>query len=261
VTELHAAGMPLGLLPDMDYQEHETILGPGDSLLLHSDGLAEAHSPAGEMFGFPRLAKLCGERDGGEALIDLLLSELALFTGPAWEQEDDITLVTLQRLAGAAGTVGAAGQRLLDEFEVSSEPGTERAAVERVARAVAELDLSASRMERLKTAVGEGVMNAAEHGNQGRPELPVAIRVTASATELEVAVTDQGGDQPIPEAPQPDLEAKLAGAQGPRGWGLFLIRNMVDDLRTSGDELHHTVHLIVHLGGTREGREAGDDND
>jgi serine phosphatase RsbU (regulator of sigma subunit)/anti-sigma regulatory factor (Ser/Thr protein kinase) len=261
VTELHAAGMPLGLLPDMDYQEQETTLGHGDSLLLHSDGLAEAHSPAGEMFGFPRLAKLCGERDGGEALIDLLLSELALFTGPAWEQEDDITLVTLQRLAGAAGAAGAAGQRLLDEFEVSSEPGTERAAVERVARAVAELDLPASRMERLKTAVGEGIMNAAEHGNQGRPELPVAIRVTASATELEVAVTDQGGDRPIPDAPAPDLEAKLAGAQGPRGWGLFLIRNMVDDLRTSGDQLHHTVHLIVHLGGAREGREAGDDND
>jgi serine phosphatase RsbU (regulator of sigma subunit)/anti-sigma regulatory factor (Ser/Thr protein kinase) len=258
VTELHAAGMPLGLLPDMDYQEHETILGHGDSLLLHSDGLAEAHSPAREMFGFPRLAKLCGERDGGEALIDLLLSELALFTGPAWEQEDDITLVTLQRLAGAAD---AAGRRLLDEFEVSSEPGTERAAVDRVARAVAELDLPASQMEQLKTAVGEGVMNAAEHGNQGRPELPVAIRVTASATELEVAVTDRGGDRPIPDAPDPDLEAKLAGAQGPRGWGLFLIRNMVDDLRTSGDQLHHTVHLIVHLGGAWDGREAGDDND
>jgi serine phosphatase RsbU (regulator of sigma subunit)/anti-sigma regulatory factor (Ser/Thr protein kinase) len=285
VTELHAAGMPLGLLPDMDYQEHETVLGHGDSLLLHSDGLAEAHSPAGEMFGFPRLAKLCGERDGGEALIDLLLSELALFTGPAWEQEDDITLVTLQRLmgargagpggpgggagaggprdpgpGGAGGEGGAPGRRLLDEFEVPSELGTERAAAERVARAVAELDLPASGLEQLKTAVGEGVMNAAEHGNQGRPELPVAIRVTASATELEVAITDQGGDWPIPETPEPDLEAKLAGAQGPRGWGLFLIRNMVDDLRTSGDQLHHTVHLIVHLGGAREGREAGDDN-
>jgi serine phosphatase RsbU (regulator of sigma subunit)/anti-sigma regulatory factor (Ser/Thr protein kinase) len=256
VTELHAAGMPLGLLPGMDYEEHETMLGPGDSLLLHSDGLAEAHSPAGEMFGFPRLAKLCGERDGGEALIDLLLGELALFTGPAWEQEDDITLVTLQRLAGE-GSLGG----LLDEFEVPSETGAERAAVERVARAVAAVDLPASRMEQLKTAVGEGIMNAVEHGNEGRPELPVAIRVTASATELEVAVTDRGGGQPIPEAPDPDLDAKLEGAQGPRGWGLFLIRNMVDDLRTSGDPLHHTIHLIWYLGGARQEREAGDDNE
>ena len=258
VTELRAAGMPLGLLPGMDYEEHEAILGPGDSLLLHSDGLAEAHSPDGEMFGFPRLAKLCGERDGGETLIDLLLAELASFTGKGWEQEDDITLVTLQRRAGAAGAPRA---RVLDEFEVPSEIGSERAPVERVVRAIAPLDLSASRLEQLRTAVAETIMNAVEHGNSGRPELPVAIRVTASETDLEVAITDRGGDLPIPEAPDPDLEAKLTGEQGPRGWGLFLIRNMVDDLRTSSDRLHHTVHLVMHLHDGNVAREVADDSE
>jgi serine phosphatase RsbU (regulator of sigma subunit)/anti-sigma regulatory factor (Ser/Thr protein kinase) len=258
VTELRAAGMPLGLLPGMDYEEHEAILGPGDSLLLHSDGLAEAHSPDGEMFGFPRLAKLCGERDGGEALIDLLLAELASFTGKGWEQEDDITLVTLQRRAGAAGAPRA---RVLDEFEVPSEIGSERAPVERVVRAIAPLDLPASRLEQLRTAVAETIMNAVEHGNSGRPELPVAIRVTASETDLEVAITDRGGDLPIPEAPDPDLEAKLTGEQGPRGWGLFLIRNMVDDLRTSSDRLHHTVHLVMHLHDGNVAREVADDSE
>lgn len=256
VTELRAAGMPLGLLPGMDYEEHEATLGPGDSLLLHSDGLAEAHSPDGEMFGFPRLAKLCGERDGGEALIDLLLSELASFTGQGWEQEDDITLVTLQRSAGGADVERA---RVLDEFEVRSEVGSERGPVERVARAVASLDLPASRMEQLRTAVAETIMNAVEHGNSGNPELPVAVRVTASSTDLEVAITDRGGDRPIPDAPTPDLEAKLAGTQDPRGWGLFLIRNMVDDLRTSSDRLHHTVYLVMHL--QSGGREVADDSE
>ncbi|HZD37495.1 MAG TPA: SpoIIE family protein phosphatase, partial [Actinomycetes bacterium] len=260
VVELRATGMPLGLLPDMDYEEHEAALGPGDSLLLHSDGLAEAHSPDGEMFGFPRLAKLCAERDGGEALIDLLLAELASFTGQGWEQEDDITLVSLQRRAGGAvaGGAAAADARVLDEFEVPSEIGTERAPAERVARAVAPLDLPAPRMEQLKTAVAETVMNAVEHGNGGRPELPVGIRVTASADDLEVAITDQGGDQPIPESVSPDLDAKLAGEQGPRGWGLFLIRNMVDDLRISSDRRHHTVHLVMHLHDGNAGREAAD---
>jgi serine phosphatase RsbU (regulator of sigma subunit)/anti-sigma regulatory factor (Ser/Thr protein kinase) len=258
VTELRAAGMPLGLLPDMDYEEHEATLGPGDSLLLHSDGLAEAHSPDGEMFGFPRLAKLCGERDGGEALIDLLLSELAAFTGQGWEQEDDITLVSLQHRAGGAGVDQA---RVLDEFEVPSEVGSERAPVERVVKAVAPLDLPASRMEQLRTAVAETIMNAVEHGNNGRPELPVAIRVTATPTDLEVAITDRGGDRPIPEAVTPDLEAKLDGTQDPRGWGLFLIRNMVDDLRTSSDRLHHTVHLVMHLHDASVGREGADDSE
>jgi serine phosphatase RsbU (regulator of sigma subunit)/anti-sigma regulatory factor (Ser/Thr protein kinase) len=240
VTELRASGMPLGLLPGMRYEEREATLGAGDRLLLHSDGLAEAHSPDREMFGFPRLAKLCGEPGGGEALIDLLLAELAAFTGPGWEQEDDITLVTLQR-------AGEEAVRLLDEFTVASETGVERAAVLRVTSTVAPLELPAARLEQLKTAVAETIMNAVEHGNQGRAELPVTIRVTASAASLEVAVTDQGGERPIPDAPEPDLDAKLAGLQAPRGWGLFLIRNMVDDLRTSGDGRHHTVHLLMRL--------------
>jgi anti-sigma regulatory factor (Ser/Thr protein kinase) len=89
----------------------------------------------------------------------------------------------------------------------------------------------------------------------------VAIRVTASATDLEVAITDQGGDRPIPESADPDLAAKLAGEQGPRGWGLFLIRNMVDDLRISSDRQHHTVHLVMHLHDGNAGRELADDSE
>jgi serine phosphatase RsbU (regulator of sigma subunit)/anti-sigma regulatory factor (Ser/Thr protein kinase) len=254
VTELRATGMPLGLLPDMSYQEYEATLGRGDTLLLHSDGLAEAHAPSGEMFGFPRLAKLCGER-GGQALIDLLLTELTAFTGPDWEQEDDITLVSLQRSGGVGGP------RVLDEFAVPSEPGAERAPVERVLQAVAPLDLPGARLERLRTAVAETIMNAVEHGNRGRPELPVEIRVTVSGMSLEVTISDQGGDQPVPETPDPDLDAKLAGLQDPRGWGLFLVRNMVDELRTSSDKLHHTVHLVMHLHSATSGKEAADASD
>jgi serine phosphatase RsbU (regulator of sigma subunit) len=99
VTELRATGMPLGLLPGMEYEEKEATLGPGDTLLLHSDGLAEAHNPKREMFGFPRLAALVGGCREGRELIDRLLRELEGFTGPGWEQEDDITLVAVQRAA------------------------------------------------------------------------------------------------------------------------------------------------------------------
>jgi serine phosphatase RsbU (regulator of sigma subunit) len=100
VCELRARGMPLGLLEGMEYEEMETVLPANSTLLLHSDGLAEAHSPAGDMFGFPRLQKLTGDHVGGQTLIDGLLVELDQYTGPGWEQEDDITLVTLQRSVG-----------------------------------------------------------------------------------------------------------------------------------------------------------------
>ena len=259
VTELRATGMPLGLLPGMRYEEKEVALTGGDGLLLHSDGLAEAHSPDGDMFGFPRLSKLSGDRPAGEELIDLLLAELARFTGPGWEQEDDITLVTLRRTGGASaeGSALSGAERVLAEFEVASEPGNERIAIDGVAQAVQALGFPGPRLERLKTAVGEATMNAIEHGNKGRPELQVGVQVVTSGEDLVVRITDHGGGRPIPEAPTPDLEAKLAGEQSPRGWGLFLIKNMVDDLRTSSDDHHHVIELVMHLPDVERGPDHG----
>ena len=96
--ELKARGMPLGLMSGMEYEEKEILLEKGESILFYSDGLVEAHDPHHEMFGSPRLQGLVGaHRSGGSSLIGFLLSELTRFTGEGWEQEDDITLVTLER--------------------------------------------------------------------------------------------------------------------------------------------------------------------
>jgi serine phosphatase RsbU (regulator of sigma subunit) len=97
--ELRARGMPLGLTPGMSYEEKETILHSGEAALLYSDGLVEAHDPEGDMFGFPRLRTLVAEHGKERSLGDLLLEELYSFTGARWEQEDDITLLTLRRSA------------------------------------------------------------------------------------------------------------------------------------------------------------------
>jgi len=97
--ELRARGMPLGLMPGMSYEEREVALEAGDSALFYSDGLVEAHNPGGEMFGFPRLRSLVAEHDEEGLLVDFLMDKLRSFTGYGWEQEDDITLVTLQRSA------------------------------------------------------------------------------------------------------------------------------------------------------------------
>jgi len=243
VEELRATGMPLGAMPGMVYIEKEATLGPGDVILLHSDGLAEAHDQSRAMFGFGRMRTLMGGLGIGQELIDGLLDALAGFTGPAWEQEDDITLVTLARSAGVAG------EHVLVEFRESSAAGNERRIMQRVADASKDVGLEPKQFERLKTAVSEAAMNAIEHGNHGDPDLPVHVRVSVTARELTVRIVDNGGGKEIPEAETPDLEAKLAGLQKPRGWGLFLIKNMVDDLRTHTTETHHTVELVMRLDG------------
>jgi serine phosphatase RsbU (regulator of sigma subunit) len=85
-------------MPGMSYEQNETILHAGEAALFYSDGLVEAHDPKGEMFGFPRLRTLVAEHAAEErSLEETLLEELNSFVGEGWEQEDDITLLTLRR--------------------------------------------------------------------------------------------------------------------------------------------------------------------
>ena len=91
--------MPLGIMPGMSYEEREVSLSEGNCVLFYSDGLVEAHNPRGEMFGFPRLRELVAEHGEERSLGNFLLEELYSFVGEGWEQEDDITLLTLRRSA------------------------------------------------------------------------------------------------------------------------------------------------------------------
>ncbi len=252
VVELRATGMPLGLMPGMDYEEKEALLAPGEYVLLYSDGLVEAHNPTREMFGFPRLQRLLATQADGETLHDYLLQQLADFTGPQWEQEDDVTLVTLQREERVEtgdlpiSNLQSQASSLSANFEIPSAPGNERQAMQRVGEAVAKL-LPANRLERLKTAVAEATMNAMEHGNRYDPDKLVRLALFITETAVRVTITDEGGGKPVKTTTAPDLEAKLAGEQSPRGWGLFLMKEMVDELHTHQDEQNHTIELVMHL--------------
>jgi serine phosphatase RsbU (regulator of sigma subunit) len=99
--EMRATGMPLGLMPAMSYEEKQTTLEAGEAALFYSDGIVEAHNSKGEMFGFPRLRLLVAKYGEEVSLGNILLEELYTFTGEGWEQEDDITLLTLKRLAAS----------------------------------------------------------------------------------------------------------------------------------------------------------------
>jgi serine phosphatase RsbU (regulator of sigma subunit)/anti-sigma regulatory factor (Ser/Thr protein kinase) len=253
VVELRARGMPLGLMPGMAYEEKEAVLQPGESVLLHSDGVVEAHDPERDMFGFPRLKETVADAPGGQALIDRVLADLDAFTGPSAEQEDDITMVTLERSAGGTMVQPAPNGRVLAEFELQSQPGNEREAIARVEEALAGLGIADARVQRLKTAVGEATMNAMEHGSEYRDDRPVSIKVLQAEDSVLVCVTDRGGGTELPPAEAPNLEAKLAGEQKPRGWGLFLIEKMVDEARVTGEGGKRTLELVLRLQGGDDG--------
>ena len=76
--------------------------------------------------------------------------------------------------------------------------------------------------------------------------------------ELLIRIVDNGGGRDIPEPETPDLEAKLQGLQKPRGWGLFLIKNMVDDMRVHTTNMHHSIELVMKLA-AKKGADDGHD--
>jgi serine phosphatase RsbU (regulator of sigma subunit)/anti-sigma regulatory factor (Ser/Thr protein kinase) len=263
VSQLLARGMPLGLLPGMEYEEKSVRLEMGDRVLIYSDGLIEAHNPVQEMFGIPYLLDLLtapsnqtSQMDSPQ-MINMLLQSLQQFTGPDWEQEDDVTFVIVEKSVQSAPptvlTSDLQDERQADPsdwkslalFHLPSRPGNERQAMEKVTQSLLDFELPKAQLERLKTAVSEATMNAMEHGNHYREDLSVDIEVLLRPEAVKVLITDHGGQQDFPLAETPNLEAKLEGLQSPRGWGLFLIKNMVDDMQVTTDKDHHTMALIL----------------
>lgn len=151
---------------------------------------------------------------------------------------------------GQALITESASWRLLATHLIPSEPGNERQAMERVLETASAFQLPERRLDQLGTAVAEATMNAMEHGNRYNPELPVTLQVLASDWALAVRISDQGGNDQqdaLENYEIPDLVAKLSELQSPRGWGLFLIQHMVDEMHVSRDGNVHTVELILYL--------------
>ena len=84
-------GLPLGVVPGVEYEEVRLYLHPGDRLLMMSDGVSEARKPNGELFGFDSVRNLSGQSA-------FFIADAAKEFG----QEDDITVLTVRRLVQAA---------------------------------------------------------------------------------------------------------------------------------------------------------------
>jgi len=100
LEEVESRGMVLGIMDDMTYDEDETVLAPGDTLILYTDGITEAMDDAGELFGKPRLkeAILAAAATTAREVIDAIIAAVKTYVG-ASPQMDDLTIVTVRRIS------------------------------------------------------------------------------------------------------------------------------------------------------------------
>jgi serine/threonine-protein kinase RsbW len=132
------------------------------------------------------------------------------------------------------------------ELHIASVPGAEKAAMERAAEVARGMGFSDDRIEDLKTAVAEACINAMEHGNKMDASTKVGVTFTVTGKNLQVDVRDQG--KGVGEVAAPDIDEKMEGKEKPRGWGIFLIRNLMDEVQFgSAPEGGNLVRMIIHL--------------
>jgi serine/threonine-protein kinase RsbW len=133
------------------------------------------------------------------------------------------------------------------ELRIPSVLGFEKLAMDFAASAARMVKLSDARIEDLKTAVSEACINAIEHGNKMDASIRVGISLRVEESELHIDVHDEEG-QTIGSVPLPNIEAKMKRQDAPRGWGIFLIKNLMDEVQfESRPEGGNVVKMIIHL--------------
>jgi serine/threonine-protein kinase RsbW len=133
------------------------------------------------------------------------------------------------------------------ELAVPSRLGLEQVAVDAAAALAKLMGFSEDRIEDLKTAVEEACINAIEHGNQQNANVKVLVELAADDSKLQVNVHDQGKGIPG-RVEKPDIDAKMAGKQKSRGWGLFLIQSLMDEVEFDWDpETGGVTRMVIHL--------------
>jgi phosphoserine phosphatase RsbU/P len=250
VQMIEASGPPLGMLPGMAYTAERFAFPQGARLLLYTDGLTEVFH-GDEEFGQDRLVETFRETRLPEAerILDVLWETLDAFSFHE-PQTDDMTALAICHLPPKSLRAGdktrmKSGSSV--QVRLPSELGFEKVAMSTAASMAALMGFSEDRIEDLKTAVAEACINAIEHGNHLNSSLSVGVVLSTSDDELEVKVIDDGaGVRQSPHAP--DIDRKMHGEEDPRGMGMFLIQNLVDEAEWhQGPPGKSFVRLVIRL--------------
>ncbi len=229
--------LPVGALPDWDYEGQQTQLQPGDMLFLYTDGLSEAKNTAGEQLGRKHIHLLALEHTTNTArqLIELMESEVHRHAGDA-EQSDDITMLAIKWLKPSSDPKGRLPQ---EELSISSSMDDIGKLKPFIAQVTAQAGIGDREAKRLRLAVEEAVANIINHGQA------TAITLQAAIDEQGITLTIDDDGQPFdPTAESPTDLSVPADERPPGGLGIMLIHQMADALDYQRIDGHNVLKII-----------------
>jgi len=135
------------------------------------------------------------------------------------------------------------------ELRLPSRLGYEKVAMDTASSLAKRMGFDGERVEALRTAIGEAVTNAIEHGNQHDSAMKVTVMLTLRPDELVVSVADQGRKQLAHDqtAVTPRIEDAFDRADK-GGWGIWLIRELMDEVEfTTAPSGGNQIRMVIHL--------------
>ncbi len=133
------------------------------------------------------------------------------------------------------------------EVHIPSVLGYEKIAMESAAALARIMGFHPGRIEDLKTAVAEACTNAIEHGNRLKKDTTVLVTLKVRKKSLEVNVKDEG--KRLPKMNKvPSIDNQINGKQDPGGWGMFLIKSLVDEVEfKSIPNEGNVTRMVIHV--------------
>ncbi|MFS0725933.1 SpoIIE family protein phosphatase [Paenibacillus sp. 1P07SE] len=249
--QLEGSSLPIGFDPDTRYEGVELSLQPGDRFVLYTDGMVELRNGAGELFGFERLEReLAGWEPGVPLaqLVDGLLKQMDSYGGD--REQDDRTVVVLQMQTAQAATGGASitlmdGGQLVWQWSLPAEHGCEREVLAELEKLILEAWPQTVRLDDMKSALAEAIINAAEHGNQLDAARLIRVRAQIGTHLIVYRVYDRGSGFDASALDREELyDTDRCEHEDPRGWGLMLIDGLTDYWETGRDKDGFYVELF-----------------
>jgi sigma-B regulation protein RsbU (phosphoserine phosphatase) len=231
--------LPLGVVEREFLVPLRVPFEPGDVFLFYSDGVIEAESPSEEQFGEERLIATIMEAEtrSPASLIKSVMNAVTRFCDSP-SPGDDVTCLAVA--IGHAPPEKPHYQRALEVSGSLEALETVRSFVQDFCRKLPEPRLSGEAVDALMLAAHEAVCNVMQHAHQGRPDIPVQILAEAYDDRVELRVFDTGVGFNLDKVAPPRTDGSQES-----GYGVFLMKKLVDDVDYRRDELGRNYYWLV----------------
>jgi sigma-B regulation protein RsbU (phosphoserine phosphatase) len=235
-------GPVIGAMPGLSYQQDNDLLGPGDVILLYTDGVTEAFNEEEELYSEARLEALLPSAtlDSAENIVVGTIAEVNQFTGEA-EQSDDITLLAVQYL-------GLPEEMTVQELDITIKNSYEDMGIidELFSKFAKENDLADTVRQSMSIVLDEMLNNIISYAYQGEKEKEINVHFELSGNRLVLMIKDSGVPfnpftREIPDISE-SVEVREIG-----GLGIHMVRSMMDEVSYQRQINENVVTLVKLL--------------